>query len=305
MLDTRVGGPASHASLTLFPLLTDDRVELPYRLLSEALTAEIVRITEVGEGTVPELLASNAGKEDVLVLDGEQLVGARQNRMTNRSLILGAGLDTRIPVSCMERGRWTPRTGFMEGTPNHSPSTVRRKAREAEVSSVRAGGSASVASLSMAQADVWDEISMKAAAIRAHVPTGALDQLYAAKRSDLDAWADTFIWSDGQVGVVAFHGTHPLGMDVIGAPSLYAKLHRRLVRGYIMDALTERRAEAGQPGLQEAQQFLDRTRESRRSEAPTLGLGEYLVLCGDVIGGELTHRGRLVHLSAFAEAERG
>jgi hypothetical protein len=56
--------------------------------MADALAAGTLTITEVGTGTVPNLAATNASDRDTLVLDGEQLIGSRQNRMTNRSMLL-------------------------------------------------------------------------------------------------------------------------------------------------------------------------------------------------------------------------
>ena len=106
MLDITVGAPQAHRNLTLFPLLATRAPELPYALLADALASGSVHIGEVGQGTVPALTARNDGDVDVLVLDGEQLIGSRQNRMTNRSLLLPAGSTIELPVSCMEHGRW-------------------------------------------------------------------------------------------------------------------------------------------------------------------------------------------------------
>ena len=67
------------------------------------MAAGTLQVTEVDEsGSVPELLATNTGDEMVLLLDGEELVGAKQNRILNITLLAPAMQDTVIPVSCVE-----------------------------------------------------------------------------------------------------------------------------------------------------------------------------------------------------------
>ncbi|CAN5328108.1 hypothetical protein BH23GEM4_BH23GEM4_21120 [soil metagenome] len=102
MLDIRIGAAQRHDTLTVFPLVTPGELELPYVPLARALEEDRITITEVGEGTVPELQASVTSGAAVLILDGEQLIGARQNRMVNRSILLPGDSKVRIPVSCME-----------------------------------------------------------------------------------------------------------------------------------------------------------------------------------------------------------
>ena len=106
MLDAKLADPQTHQALTLHPLVDANPRQLPFQLLRDALEAGTLTVGEVGSGTVPGLRVENRGESAVLVLDGEQLIGARQNRMTNRTVLLGAQSTTVIPVSCMEQGRW-------------------------------------------------------------------------------------------------------------------------------------------------------------------------------------------------------
>ncbi|MFO7261684.1 MAG: hypothetical protein DIU52_011055 [bacterium] len=183
MLDLTLAAPQRHDALTIFPLIAVGEPELPYALLVDALAAGTVRITEVDEGSVPALLASNTGDVDVLVLDGEQLVGARQNRTTNRSILLPARSETRIPVSCIEQGRWRFDSDAMRHAPQHSPSKVRRKARAIEAEYAAAGLVAPASSLAHAQPAVWEEIAEIRDALGAYAPTGALDDVSEAVRA--------------------------------------------------------------------------------------------------------------------------
>ncbi|MFQ5680226.1 MAG: ARPP-1 family domain-containing protein [Gemmatimonadota bacterium] len=226
-----------HENLTVFPLTTPRAAELPYRLLADAVADGTLTIAEVGGGSVPELLAVNDGEEAVLVLDGEQLIGAKQNRTPNRTVLLPPRSRTKISVSCMEQGRWRFESRFFRAAPQHSPSKVRRKTRELEAERVRAGEAARPESLFEAQMEVWAEISGMAADLGLTSATGALDSVYRTREGDLGAWAERFPPVRDQVGLLAFVGRAPLGLDVVGGRRLYGSLHQRLLRGYVLEAL--------------------------------------------------------------------
>jgi hypothetical protein len=305
MLDVSVGSTRQHRALTVFPLLAPGAPDLPYDLLVDAVAGGALRIGEVGEGTVPALVAKNDGDRVVLVLDGEQLIGARQNRLTNRSILLPPHSATEIPVFCMEQGRWHFESDAMAPAPQHSPAKIRRRARETEARHAAAAGGAAMSSLREAQGDVWLDVAETLHTLDAHSATQSLDAAYAAAH-DMDAWLAALPCYDDQVGLVAFVGDAPLGMDVIGAPRLYRQLHERLLRGYIMDAMEHERraADAGvasvaSPACDDAQRYLNAVRDATRTASPSVGLGRYHVLSGDVVGGELVDGDRAAHLSAF------
>ena len=101
------GEPQTHANLTMIPILGHDQTEEDYLLLDEALARGVLKVAEVsGAGSVPELRVENAAEHKVLILDGEELVGAKQNRVVNTTLLIAAASSTVIPVSCVEQGRW-------------------------------------------------------------------------------------------------------------------------------------------------------------------------------------------------------
>ena len=60
------------------------------------------------EGEVPNLLFENLGSRKVLLVDGDELVGAKQNRIVNVTIWLTPKQKTHIPVTCLEAGRWDP-----------------------------------------------------------------------------------------------------------------------------------------------------------------------------------------------------
>jgi hypothetical protein len=55
---------------------------------------------------MPELRVVHRAGEMVLILEGVELVGARQNRIVNTTILVAAGCESVIPVNCVEQGRW-------------------------------------------------------------------------------------------------------------------------------------------------------------------------------------------------------
>jgi hypothetical protein len=302
MITLSPAAPQRHESLTVYPLLSSDGGGLGCILLPDAIRAGTLRITEAGQGSVPELIAINTGDTDVLVLDGEQLIGAKQNRMASRSILLPAHSETKIPVSCMEHGRWHHVSPEFAPSKYYSPTNVRRRHRTAETSSVQAGAPAAPSVLRFAQGAVWDDIAYLADDLGAQSPTGALNESIERREEDLKAWAGRFPAVHGQVGMAAFVGGRPLALDVVGDRVLYASVHERLIGGYVLDAL-RRRGETVGPEPDAAERFLSSVREAVRTEAPTVGRGAYRVLSGAVVGGELEDDGRTIHVSAFPPDE--
>jgi hypothetical protein len=304
MLPVTMAPPQSGAGLTLFPLVATEPGDAGYDLLPDALEAGTLVITEVGEdGSVPELVAINRGARDVLVLDGMQLIGAKQNRTVGRSILLGAGTETRIPVSCMEQGRWRYAAPSMKSGLYHSPAKVRKQARAVEsaeaVSPEAAASSRSPSELlSRAQGEVWAAIRDSGDKHRAYSATGALNDIYDAAGPRIEALTAAFRVLEGQVGFVAFLAGSLIGADVVDSPTTYARLHDRLVRAHIFEAL-EARVESNGVTPELARSFLERVTTGDRRPLPTVGRGTYRSLVGPVVGGELELDGKVVHLSAF------
>src|SRR4030042_597920 len=94
-------------NMGVFPLFTSINDSPKYLTLKEALEKNLLTITEVSQGgSVPELKVLNRGGIPVLLLDGEELAGAKQNRVLNTTILLKEDSETVIPVSCSAQRRW-------------------------------------------------------------------------------------------------------------------------------------------------------------------------------------------------------
>jgi hypothetical protein len=107
MADLMIGDPLHHDNITLFPLLWPHPADPPYLLLQQAIEAGEAVVEEIsGAGSVPNLLLHNKGQRPVLICEGDILMGAKQNRVVNLSVLVAARTKFTLPVSCVEQGRW-------------------------------------------------------------------------------------------------------------------------------------------------------------------------------------------------------
>jgi len=105
--EAKIGRKQSYRNLAVFPLLSGYAADLEYITLDETWTEDLIEVMEKDEaGSVPELKVLNKSPNMVLILDGEELVGAKQSRIVNTTILVQGKSTTVIPVSCVEQGRW-------------------------------------------------------------------------------------------------------------------------------------------------------------------------------------------------------
>jgi hypothetical protein len=123
---------------------------------------------------VPDLRVANLGDLPLLLLDGEQLVGAKQNRILNMTVLVAAQTEVTILVSCVEQGRWGYRARHSAPSEVSLYAGLRAK-KIAWVSRSLREGRGHTAD----QQGVWEALAQKAEAHDAQSPTGAMHGSYA------------------------------------------------------------------------------------------------------------------------------
>ena len=123
-----LGSPLSFKGLGVVPLLRFDATDPDWLTSDEAIGGGLLEVTEVTEGgSVPTLRVVNKGDRAVFLLDREELLGAKQNRILNTSVLIAAGQTITIPVSCVEQGRWAYRSRAFTSAHRSLYASVRRK----------------------------------------------------------------------------------------------------------------------------------------------------------------------------------
>jgi len=304
-----IGMPITAANLTMYPLLMAEESAPGYLTLDEALAAGLASVTEVSEaGSVPELLVKNLAKMPVLILDGEELVGAKQNRIVNLTILVAAEQTLHIPVSCVEAGRWLRRSReFASAGRAHYASGRARKLEQVSFA-MRATGSRMAD-----QGAVWQDIDEKAQRLRTESPTSAAAAMYDGNRVRLDEFMEKLEATPRQAGAVFTINGVVAGVDMFDSPATWRKSMHKLVQSYGLDALD--RAEArGHAGVSECgsnaepqpKRFLSTLRKATRERFPAIGLGEDVRISGSTIaGGGLVVDGKVIHLVAFPGSKHG
>lgn len=234
LADISVGPEQSYKNMAVFPLLANQGAQVEFITLDEALAQGALVITEIDEsGHVPELKVVNNSSYKILLLDGEELVGAKQNRVLNVTILLAPNSETLIPVSCIEQGRWSYKSREFSSANRTMSADLRKKKTQSVHNRVRHSGS-----FASDQGEIWEEINLKFE--RSQVPpspTGALSDLFEAKRETSEDYLKNFSLVDKQLGLAVFIDGKVAGVEFLGRHDKFQLLYHKLVTSYVMDAL--------------------------------------------------------------------
>ena len=291
LLETlEVGEPLSHGALTFIPLLAPKEAEPDWLTLAEAGAA--VTISEVSaDGEVATLSLVNDADRPVLLLDGEELIGAKQNRILNTTVLVAAHAALRIPVSCVEQGRWSYRGKRFDS----SDASLFASARARKAARV----STSLREFRMHlsdQGEIWRDVAGKVSEHRVKSPTGAMRDFYDRYAEDLAQARRALAPRPGQIGALVAVAGKWVGLDLLPAPGLFERAWPRLCAGYSAEAVgREERASVPDPHA-----MLKGLVQTLAEEAPAVGLGREYRLAGNaMVGAALVVEEQVVHLMVF------
>jgi hypothetical protein len=298
----RLGDPDVHGSLAVFPVF-GPAPQLHYVSFAHGRAAG-ASIKELERGaSVNDLLVLNPTDDAVLLYEGEEVLGAQQNRTFDVSVLVGAHSALEVPVSCVEAGRWDGRRHDESFSP--APQAAYPALRSLKNRAARASVAAGAGPRAM-QGEVWDEVAHKSARMHVASATGAMHDIYDGRRGRLEEFVEAIGLHDGQTGALVLIAGRPVVLDDVSRPEVFAALHGPLVQGYALDALESGAAMEAptRPGTQTAEAFLRCVLAARVSEHDGIGLGRDVRFAqAGVAGAGLVVADELVQLTAFPERE--
>ncbi len=287
-------------NMGVIPLMSALNHDPEYFTLKEALDKQLLIISEVShEGSVPELKVSNKAEIPILLLDGEELSGAKQNRVLNTTILIKKKSETVIPVSCTEQGRWE----YTSRELSDSGTVMIPKLRVMKARSV----SDTLADSQQFQSDqgtVWTGIDEMSVEAEAPSQTGAMRDVFQAKKGDLDEYLKAFICVPHQRGLFTFIDEEVVGFDFISLESAFSKLHPKLVKSYAMEALLRKKPITKKPNIKKAQEFIKEAMKCDEKKYKSVGNGwDHRFEGKEIVGSALKLRKKVIHMAFFRITE--
>jgi hypothetical protein len=289
-MEVELGEELVIGGLSVFPLTGVRETGPAYLTGPEAFETGVIRMSELDPPEVASLAITNLGSVPILLVEGEMLVGGDQNRTMNVTVLCAPQVRTVVPVSCVEAGRWG-KGRMVSASSKHAPGSL-RAAKTAHLEP----RSANASSRRSDQGIIWDEVARQSMAHDIFSATSALDDVQLEIEERLAPELEKIRTVPGQIGVICAIGERVVGLDLFDKPSTLERYLRGIVAGHALDA-------PGRPShadsIRAIEHFLAQIDGTVRDSGRGVGLGEEILLRGEVAGIGLVYERSLVHLAAF------
>jgi hypothetical protein len=213
----------------------------------------------------------------------------------NTTVLVPAQAKVKLPVSCVEQGRWRRTSAFFTASKQISPYQLRHGLKSSVTRSLmeKLGHRSD-------QAQVWGEVRKQQAALGVKSGTSALADTYEKYEKWLGEAQKALQYVAGACFLVVAIGPHIVTADIFDKPATCEKVWGRLLTGLVLDTLTQGQAD-GSPDSAQVGLLLHEVRSAAWMQTEVVGEGqEYRVEFGGKVGSALLLEGALVHASVVA-----
>jgi hypothetical protein len=295
----QIGHKQFYKNLAVYTLLSGYAVTLDYITLDEAMSQNAIDVVEIDtDGSVPELKVINKSDRMILILEGEELVGAKQNRIVNTTILIAPNATTVIPVSCVEEGRWAYSSQGFGSEHRFMISGLRASLAEDVSISLRDSGS-----YQSDQNAIWREIRQKVQRRGAFTDSMVMSGIYEKEAPAIKEYVDHFEFVDHQIGAVFLINGKVVGMDCFGKAETFSKIFKKLTESYALGAIdmaeTEKKYKISK---KDAEKLLKSASSGRVQSHASVGLGtDSRLESKSLTGFALAHKEQILHMSLFSK----
>jgi len=283
-----------YQNMTVIGLNIPDK-QLDLMSLEIGLDMGLVEITEVNEqGSVGEVKVTNNAVTPLLLLDGEEILGSKQNRIINTTIIIPAKSEKIIPVSCVEANRWDYNTRKFHYSNNMATSRVRRDKLNSINQSLRKTNR-----YISDQNKVWENISQTEMELGVNSTTSALHDTYIQRDNTIQEYKKAFKIQQQQNGLIVYINGELAGFEIIYNSTRYKQYHDKLLKSYIIDAISKQQEDYVEEYVKK-EDLINKIRKSKRETYESIGLGtDYRFEDEDIMGSMMLLENDIINASFF------
>lgn len=232
-----LGFATRHGAITAVPVFARTATpRVDYLVATTALAAGTFEIHESPvRAQVGMLEARNRGRRRVLILEGDHVLGAKQNRMLTSSALIGPATCVDLPASCVEQGRWKGPTEQFAGLSTMAPASLRRIAKLSVTEQVLGDGHRAAD-----QQRIWSTIADQQRRLAVTSATTALSHTFASRAPELARVSAALPYPAQAIGLAIGVGAELMSIDVFDRPETCAHYWERLLHGATLDSLAAR-----------------------------------------------------------------
>ncbi len=213
-------------NIRLFPI-TGEIGHDGFTTLEEGISSKEIVIEDTRG--VNEVTIRNLSEQQFFAIDGEEIIGARQNRILNTDVYIEPHREYTVPVTCIEQHRWSGGQTFAEAGFAVTPSLRSTLALSVNASLNQKKGFISNQSL------IWSKIENTLKSTRISSMTSSFHDVYKTLGDMVNELMEGFDSIKDAVGFAAFINDRFIAMDIFASNSLYQKFEKKLLKSYILD----------------------------------------------------------------------
>lgn len=279
----------------IYPILCQKNTVLNYVSLKEAIKNDYITLTEVDSvGSISDIIIENNSGNKVLIWDGEMLIGSKQDRVFNSSILIQENSKVILPVSCIEQGRWSHRIDKFLLSENSVPIQLRNLKSKSVHETLSNSGS-----FLGNQSKIWYYIEYLSDSLQIKSKTLALNEIMAKKVNDNKEKLEEIKAIENQCGVIISLNNNIIGMEYISNSEVFKDLYSRILGSYFFminfsEQVTKTRI--GHPC--NVEEFFWDIKDIMVEKYKSVGLGnDYRFLRNDVIGSAIVYKKSIVNFS--------
>lgn len=288
-----VGEPFFVRNMVIGPILANHGDGISFTLLENAIENKDARILDRGRVDTVEL--SYRGNNPLLLIEGEEILGALQNRVISTSVYIREPEPVYLPVVCVEEGRWSGGVEFKESETVAYP-TLRAILASSIYESLRYVGD-----FHADQNKVWDSVKKTLETFSVSSMTYSMHDAFETLEQDISSYMEYIEdTGDGMAGFIAIAGGRLMGIDLFGSTNLFKIAHKKVIRGYILEALSRRNEPTPAIKRSSLTKFWESLTRKKFEKYPAVAEGtEFRFRRNGLVARSLIVDQKLVHLSVF------